>query len=196
MKIYPRLAVAGIVLSTALLGAGAAGAFQAAPANPVSNASSNQTAERLTTQMPTDARSFVEMAASSDMFEIESSKLAKARGVGGEVAKFADQMIADHTRTSAELKSLVARMNPSIALPTEMIGRHRTMLQTLTEAGHGNSNTRAYIDSQRAAHNEAVALYTAYAQSGDNAELRSFAQKTLPALRGHLDHIRSIESKR
>lgn len=192
MKFFKQLALAGGVAS---LATGSAFAFQAAAANSASDASSKQTVDRMTAAMPTDARAFVETAASSDMFEIESSRLAKKRGVGGEVAKFADQMIADHTRTSAELKSLVAGMNPPMALPTEMIGRHRAMLQTLTKAGQGKANTRAYVDAQSAAHIEAVALYTAYAQSGDNAQLRTFAQKTLPALRGHLDHVRNIEAK-
>lgn len=192
MKIYKNLAVAGIALSTALLGAGAAGAFQTVK----SNATSNQTAEKMTGTMPTDARSFIDMAASSDMFEIASSKLAKERGVGGEVAKFADQMIADHSKTSSELMALVARMNPPMTAPTEMNGKHRAMLATLNEAGQGNSSTRAYVDSQRAAHNEAVALFATYAESGENADLRAFAQKNLPALRAHLEHIRHIESMR
>jgi putative membrane protein len=187
MKTLKNLAIASLVSSVALLSAGAAGAFQA-----TSTATSNQTAERMTAKMPTDARSFVDMAASSDMFEIASSKLALERGVGGEVKRFAEQMIADHSRTSAELKVAAG----TLTVPTEMNGKHRGMLATLNEAGIGNPSTRAYVDSQRAAHNEAVALFTAYAQSGEDAKLRAFAQKHLPALRGHLDHIRRIESMR
>jgi putative membrane protein len=173
-----------------------AGMTSGAGAAQQSNATSNQTADRLVGKMPTDMRGFVEMAASSDMFEIQSSQLAKQKGVGGAVASFADQMIADHSATSAAMKSLLAGMTPPMAPPTEMTGHHRAMMATLAGAGAGNSFTRAYVDAQRAAHNEAVALYTAYAQSGDNPQLRQFAQTTLPALQGHLEHIRRIESMR
>ena len=192
LHIYRQIAIGGVAVSAALLGAGGAGAFQPA----TSNATSNQTAETMVGAMPTDDRSFVDLAASSDMFEIAASKLAKERGVGGEVAGFADQMIADHSATSAELKAVAGAMTPPMTVPDEMNGRHRTMLQQLNEAGPGKGSTRAYVDGQRAAHNEAVALYTAYAQGGENPALKAFAQKHLPALTRHLDHIRRIEAMR
>lgn len=189
-RLYRQIAIGGIALSAALLGAGGAGAFQPA----VSTATSNLTAERMVGAMPTDDRSFIDLAASSDMFELAASKIAKERGVGGEVATFADRMIADHSATSAELRTVAASINMTV--PTEMNGRHRSMLQTLNEAGAGNPSTRAYVDGQRAAHNEAVALFTAYAQGGENPALKAFAKKHLPALTAHLDHIRRIEAMR
>src|SRR6201996_4910658 len=50
---------------------------------------------------------FVKEAAMSDMLEIESSKLAQQKGNATEKT-FAGQMIADHTKTSAELKGMVS----------------------------------------------------------------------------------------
>lgn len=193
MKFLKNIALASLVGSTALLGAGAAGAFQTVEP---SNASSNQTADRLAPTMPIDMKSFIDMATSAGMFEVSSSKLALERGVGGEVKSFAEQMIADHGAANAELAALVASMNPPMTAPTELNGKHRGMLQTLNEAGPGNPSTRAYVDAQRAAHNEAVALFTAYAANGDNAQLQAFARKHLPTLQAHLDHIRRIESMR
>lgn len=191
-KLYRQIAVGSIALSAALLGAGGAGAFQTA----ASNATSNQTAETMVGTMPTDDRSFIDLAASGDMYELAASRIAKERGVGGEVATFADQMIADHSVTSAELRAITAAMAPPMTVPTELNGKHRSMLQQLNEAGPGNATTRAYVDGQRAAHNEAVALYTAYAQNGEHPALKAFAQKHLPALTAHLEHIRRIESMR
>src|SRR5450631_669458 len=49
---------------------------------------------------------FVKEAAMSDITEIEAAKIAQQKG-NAEEKKFADQMIADHTKTSTELKSLV-----------------------------------------------------------------------------------------
>ena len=174
------------------------GAGSAEPAQGTSGAGagSSKAAETMTEAMPTDTPSFVATAASSDMFEIQSSQLAKERGVGGEVAGFAEQMIRDHTATSTEMKSLLSSMSPPMSPPAEMSGKHQAMLAKVREAGNGPGFTRAYVDAQRDAHNEAVALYTAYSQKGDNPALRQFAQKTLPALQSHLEHVRQMEAKR
>ena len=50
---------------------------------------------------------FVKQAAISDMFEIESSKLAQQKADADSKA-FAEKMIKDHTETSTELKALVS----------------------------------------------------------------------------------------
>ena len=152
------------------------------------------TADAPTAAMPSDTRGFVMMAGSSDMFEIQSSQLAKQRGVSGELATFADQMIADHTRTSSEMKALLSGMGPPMTPQTEMNAKHDAMFDRLEAAGDGAAFARAYVEAQRMAHDEAVALYTAYSQKGDNPTLRQFAQKTLPALQGHLEHVQRLAS--
>src|SRR3954469_18391726 len=48
---------------------------------------------------------FVKEVAVSDMFEIESSKLAQQKASAAPVKTFAGQMVTDHTKTSAELRS-------------------------------------------------------------------------------------------
>jgi putative membrane protein len=181
--------------SAASNSAATTGAGATADAGAAAGASSNMTAEKMAASMPTDMPSFVAMAASSDMLEIQSSRLAKERGLGGELASFADRMIADHSATSASMKVLLAGMSPPMTPPTDMTGKHRGMMAQLREAGASTSGS-AYVDLQRAAHNEAVALYTAYSQRGDNPALRQFAQQMLPALQGHLEHVRRLETQR
>jgi len=50
---------------------------------------------------------FVKEAALSDLTEIETAKLAQQRG-DADAKAFAAQMVTDHTKTSTELKALVA----------------------------------------------------------------------------------------
>lgn len=144
--------------------------------------------------MPSDTRGFVTMAASGDMFEIQSSQLAKARGVSADVSTFADQMIRDHTATTAAMTSMLAGMNPPMAPPTAMTAKHRAMLDKLQSAGTGDSFARAYANAQVMAHQESVALYSNFAKNGDNATLRQFAQATLPSLEGHLAHAQRLNA--
>jgi putative membrane protein len=54
---------------------------------------------------PTTA-DFVKEVAISDIFELESNKLAQQKGNAQEKS-FAQQMVTDHTKTSCDLKSMV-----------------------------------------------------------------------------------------
>ena len=78
---------------------------------------------------PTTA-DFVKEVAVSDMFEIESNKLAQDKGNASE-KKFASQMVADHTKTSAELQGLVSRGKVKAELPTALDSSHQSKLDKL-----------------------------------------------------------------
>src|ERR1700709_873501 len=62
---------------------------------------------------------FAMEAAQSDMFEIQSSEAALNSG-NASVKAFAQQMIADHTRTTTELKAAISAGNMKATLPTAM----------------------------------------------------------------------------
>jgi putative membrane protein len=127
---------------------------------------------------------FVTEAANSDMLEIESSKLVAAKSDTKDKA-FADQMIKDHTATSAELKALVSSGKVQVNLPSVMDEAHWAKLDKLNSL-NGADFTKAYEDMQVTAHKDAVSLYERYAKGGDNADLKAFAAKTLPHLQDHL----------
>src|ERR1700755_2192434 len=67
---------------------------------------------------PTTA-DFVKEVAISDMFEIESSKLAEQKGNTQEKS-FAQQMVTDHTKTSSELKQMVSGGKVKAELPSTL----------------------------------------------------------------------------
>jgi putative membrane protein len=127
---------------------------------------------------------FVTEAANSDMLEIESSKLVAAKADAKDKA-FADQMIKDHTATSAELKGLVSSGKVQVNMPAAMDKAHGAKLDKLSSLS-GADFAKAYEDMQLSAHKDAVSLFERYAKSGDNADLKGFAAKTLPRLREHL----------
>ena len=94
-------------------------------------------------------------------------------------------MIKDHTVTSTELKGLVSSGKVQVNLPAAMDKAHGAKLDKLNSLS-GADFTRAYEDMQVSAHKDAVSLFERYAKSGDNADLKAFAAKTLPHLRDHL----------
>ena len=132
---------------------------------------------------------FVTEAAASDMFEIESSKLAATK-TQDEVRTFANQMVTDHTKTTNELKPLAQQAN--VTPPTQMSSAQQSKLDKL-RALNGKDFTTLYIDDQVAAHKDAVSLFQRYGNGGDNAELKGWASKTLPTLQHHLDMAQGLQ---
>jgi putative membrane protein len=133
---------------------------------------------------------FVKMVAISDMFEIESSKLAQQKA-DADSRKFAAKMIEDHTKTSAELKGLAAKAN--VELPKEMDSSHRSKIDKLKGLS-GADFDRQYDTMQVDAHESAVSLFERYGNSGDNADLKAFAQKHLPHLQEHLKMAKELKT--
>ncbi len=133
---------------------------------------------------------FVKEAAISDMFEIQSSQMALQKG--DDAAKtFANQMIADHQKTTEELKSLVQSANAGVTPPTTLDSTHQQMLDRLTRLS-GEGFTRKYDQDQVSAHKSAVSLFRRYAKGGDNAQLKDWAAKTLPTLEHHLQMAQAL----
>jgi len=128
---------------------------------------------------------FVTEAAASDMFEIESSKLAVERSQDPATKTFAQQMITDHTKTSEELKALVSGGKVKAMLPTAMSSAQQSMLDDLKKL-NGDDFTKQYYSDQEDAHEDAVDLFKRYGDEGDNADLKAWAAKTRPALEHHL----------
>src|SRR5665213_125461 len=127
---------------------------------------------------------FVKEAAISDMFEIQSSQLAQDKGNAPEKS-FASQMITDHTKTSTELKGLVSSGKVKAELPTALDSSHQSQFDKLKGAS-GKDFSSDYDSDQVSAHKDAVSLFQRYAKGGDNADLKDWAGKTLPALQHHL----------
>lgn len=128
---------------------------------------------------------FVTQAAVSDMFEIESAKLAVERTSDAPTKAFAQQMITDHTKTSQELKGLVSSASLQVNLPTSLDKSHQDKLDRLRSL-NGAEFTDAYHKMQEDAHKDAVSLFKRYASGGESAPLKDWAGKTLPALEHHL----------
>jgi putative membrane protein len=126
---------------------------------------------------------FVKEVAISDMFEIESSKLAQTKG-NADTKAFAGQMVTDHGKTSTELKGLVSGGKVKAELPTALDSSHQSKLDKL-KGLNGADFDKQYGSDQRSAHKDAVNLFERYAKGGDSAELKNWAGKTVPALKHH-----------
>jgi putative membrane protein len=135
------------------------------------------------------AADFVNQAANSDMFEIQSSQAAQTKAQDTRVRDFAQRMVQDHTQASAKLKAAAG----STPVPTSLDQEHAQKLQQLQQAS-GNAFDRQYVQMQFEGHQKAVSLFENYAQKGDDQQLKQFAQQTAPQLREHLQMVTQIRN--
>lgn len=140
--------------------------------------------------MPILALGYMEMAASGDLFEIESSRIALQRSPDPTVRSFAQMLINDHTRLSQTMMD-TARSAGLTPPPPAMLPHHQEMLQRLQTAAP-NSFEAAYRNEQIVAHQEALTLHQTYAAQGDNPALRSVAASAAPVIQSHLSHAQSL----
>ena len=136
---------------------------------------------------------FIKEAAMSDLLEVDAAKIAQQKGDPDE-KKFADAMITDHDKTSTELKGLVPSDMTS-AIPTSLDNSSQKKLDKLNDA-KPNDFASEYDPMQVSAHEDAVSLFERYSKGGDDAKLKDWASKTLPALQHHLQMAEQMNNNR
>ena len=133
---------------------------------------------------------FVKQAAMSDMFEIQSSQLALQKG-DAQAKTFAQHMITDHQKTTADLQGMVKSGAVKVQPPARLDSSMQDKLDKLKKET-GRDFTSTYDEDQVSAHKDAVSLFERYAKGGDNTQLKDWAGKTLPTLQQHLQMAQGL----
>ena len=140
------------------------------------------------------AAGFARLAAMSDLYEMEASRLAEQRSQSAEVKRFAQHMLRDHGKTTNELKGMLPQLQGVSAsqMSTSLDQQHQALMQQL-QGAQGAEFDRVFTRQQVQSHQTAVDLFRAYAQSGDEARLKQWASQTLPSLEEHLREAQRMQ---
>jgi putative membrane protein len=133
---------------------------------------------------------FVQKAAVTDMFEIKAGDLVQQKAQSNDYKQFGQMIKTDHTKTSDQIKSMSKNL-PGLQLPVDLDSAHKAKfdkLQSLSGAQFEDQFKQDVV----AGHQDAIKLFENYAQKGDNADLKKFAQDTLPKLKEHLQHAQAL----
>ncbi|MEO8547147.1 MAG: DUF4142 domain-containing protein [Sphingomicrobium sp.] len=141
--------------------------------------------------MPTDSSGFANAVASSDMFEIESAKLAASKAGSAEIKSLAQMLRTDHEKSTTNLKAAAAKANPPVTVIPALDAEQQGLLNALKATG-GADFDRRFIDQQTAAHQKALGLLRNYVGAGDQQPLKDFASKATTDVQGHFDRLNSI----
>ncbi|MDQ2793004.1 MAG: DUF4142 domain-containing protein [Bacteroidota bacterium] len=134
---------------------------------------------------------FLANAASGGMLEVEMGKQVAARAVTPDAKKFATQMVADHTKSNAELTALAAKK--SITLPTALSDKHQDVLKDVLEE-KGAKMDQEYMKEMLKDHEEDVKEFTDASIKASDPEIKAFAAKNVPILQMHLDMVTKMKA--
>lgn len=142
--------------------------------------------------LPTTAQAFVNAAAASDRFEVESSKMAASSAKSAAIKRFAQQMVTAHTASTAKLKSTVAGLNPAITPDDTPSTDQQSKLDQLKGLKGADFDT-AFASAQVDGHQATLDMLKNYAASGDNATLKAFANGMIPTVTAHLNLAKGLK---
>jgi putative membrane protein len=137
-------------------------------------------------------QSFVHMASSGGLAEVQLGQLATERAASPEVKQFGQRMVTDHTKANQELARIAQAKNMPVA--TELDPKHRALADKLAKL-QGAAFDREYLMGQVTDHEQTVALFKTQIKEGKDADLKTFASETLPTLQDHLKTVRALVAK-
>ncbi len=141
--------------------------------------------------LPASDVTFANRAAMGGLAEVQAAQLARQKAASADVKQFASQMDKDHTTANIELTALAK--SKQMTLPTSPDSAHQAMAQEVSKMS-GAQFDRQYMQGQVTDHETTVALFQQEASSGQDPQLKAFAQKYLPILQHHLQMAQSIKT--
>jgi putative membrane protein len=130
----------------------------------------------------TDAE-FMQSAAHSDQNEMQLSKMALTKGVSATTKTYANQMITDHTKSSAMLKPIAAKAG--VTLPTDMDAEHKALAPTMAKLTGKEFETK-YLAQMVTDHQKTANTLKAHQAMTKDTQLQGWISTTLPVVEGHL----------
>jgi putative membrane protein len=169
---FTRNRLIAVASSTLLAVSSLAYAAEPAPAD---------SAAAQTAASPADA-AFLAKAVPAGHEEVMAARTALKMSKSPGVKSAAQMMERDHRMANKKLAGLAKQKGWT--LPP----------RDASAAAPTNYSDDEYITSQIKAHQDAIALFKDEAASGSDPDLRTFAQKTLPALQHHLTALQALQS--
>ena len=137
-----------------------------------------------------DDAEFAVEAANGGMAEVALSKIAEEKATDPKVKAFAKQMVTDHTKANKELKALASAKN--ITLPSAPNEEKQKAAADLGGKS-GSDFDKAYISQMKKDHDKTVKLFEDAQKEVKDAELKAFIDKTLPVIKAHAEHVKSLD---
>jgi putative membrane protein len=163
------------------------GTTAAAPSTSAMDKSSTSAMDKSSTnatdKVSTSDRKFMEKAAKGGMAEVQLGKLATEKANAPEVKQFGQRMVDDHSKANDQLKQLASQKG--VTLPTTLDKKSQHEYDRLSKLS-GEKFDQEYMKHMVSDHKKDVSEFKSEANKAKDADLKQWAQNTLPVLEQHL----------
>jgi putative membrane protein len=126
-------------------------------------------------------KEFLKNASEMGRTEVAMGKLAEKKG-GAEAKKLGETLVADHTKSNAELKTLLKKKN--VEIKDEPTSAEKKMLSSL-EGKSGAEFDKEFFEHAKKDHEKAIKSFEDAAKETKDADIKAFAEKNLKTLHKH-----------
>lgn len=133
---------------------------------------------------------YVMTAGASDLYEITSSQVLLETTQDPKLRAFAQMMISDHGKSTADVKAAAARARVK-APPPKLTPLQQELVAEL-RAEQGPARDAAYIAQQKASHGQALNVQKAYAMEGTAPALKAAAATIVPVVEHHVMELQAM----
>ena len=147
-----------------------------------------------TTNVVTDEKSssFLTKVTNSGMAEVQLAKLAQQKATIDAVKNFAAMLEKDHAAVNDQVRTLAGQRNVSLpATPSDDKQKMYSDMEKMT----GKAFDKEYISMMVKSHNDGISLFDDTKNNSTDIDVKNFADKTLPALKMHLDSAKAIQKR-
>jgi putative membrane protein len=145
-----------------------------------------------TNATPVDETSseFLVRVANAGLTEVELTSMAQQKAVNQSVKDLAATLHKDHMALNDQVKTLAGQKN--ITLPTVVSDEKKKDIEDL-RAKTGTDFDKSFISTIIKAHESSIESFEKAINDTKDADVKSFADKTLPTLRSHLQAAKDVE---
>jgi len=132
-----------------------------------------------------DDTNFILAAAQGGMTEVKLGELAATNGMRDDIKELGQMMVKDHTAINDDMKALA--IQKGVTLPGSLDAKHQMVdkMAALT----GSEFDDAYINGMIKAHQKDAKAFKGEAAATQDADIKSFLDKSIPIVEAHLQHV-------
>jgi len=138
-----------------------------------------------------DDAKFASNAAAGGLAEVALGNLAQQKSANEKIRNFGAMMVKDHSAANTELADLAKTKN--ISIPAAVTTDDQKKIDELGRKTVKDFD-KAYVDAMIKGHKDALKLFQDEAQNGTDADLKTFASKTVAVVQAHLEAITEIQA--
>lgn len=134
-------------------------------------------------------QTFTTKAAQGGLAEVQTGQLVEQKASSQQVKDFGQMLVQDHTKANQQLRQIAQKDNLNV--PSQPSQDEKSEMQKL-QGLSGSQFDHQFLQAAVEDHKKDIDLFQNEASSGDNADLKAFAQNTLPVLKKHLQMAQSL----